>query len=175
MTFLPIVVRELRVRTRKRSTYWARVGIACVGLGLLLGTWSYLQILLAPLRRTGYYNYAQCYYAETPTFELFYFVIAFLALPAIGLYFSLRCRNFMVAFVASVTVGLAAPWLISLVWIWLAPVVSHFSGNPSEAMDSRYAVLLRIIFQGAFGALGYNWLLKKLEQRAFPLDRTGGA
>ena len=32
MTFLPIVVRELRVRTRKRSTYWTRIGIASAGL-----------------------------------------------------------------------------------------------------------------------------------------------
>jgi ABC-type transport system involved in multi-copper enzyme maturation permease subunit len=144
-------------------------------LGLLLGTWSYLQILLAPFRRTWPYNYALGYYAETSTFDLFYFAIAFLTVPAIGLYYSLRCRNFMVSFVASVSVGLIAPWLISLVWIWWAPAVSNSSTSTSEAMGSGYAVLLRIIFQGALGALCYNLLLKRLEQRSFPLERTGSA
>jgi ABC-type transport system involved in multi-copper enzyme maturation permease subunit len=32
MIFLPIVVRELRVRTRKRATYWTRVGVAGAGV-----------------------------------------------------------------------------------------------------------------------------------------------
>lgn len=40
MTFLPIVDRELRVASRKRSTYWSRVVAATVGLGI--GGWILL-------------------------------------------------------------------------------------------------------------------------------------
>jgi hypothetical protein len=40
MTFLPIVTRELRVASRKRSTYWVRSGAGLVVVGL--GTWLFL-------------------------------------------------------------------------------------------------------------------------------------
>jgi hypothetical protein len=41
MTFLPIVARELRVASRRRSTYWMRTGAALAIM--LIGTWSYLM------------------------------------------------------------------------------------------------------------------------------------
>jgi ABC-type transport system involved in multi-copper enzyme maturation permease subunit len=37
MTFLPIVQRELLEASRRRNTYWSRVGVAAAGL--LIGTW----------------------------------------------------------------------------------------------------------------------------------------
>src|SRR5688572_11159372 len=40
MTFLPIVVREMRVTARKRSTYWVRFTAAAIAL--LIGAWSFL-------------------------------------------------------------------------------------------------------------------------------------
>jgi ABC-type transport system involved in multi-copper enzyme maturation permease subunit len=40
MTFLPIVTRELRVASRRRSTYWLRTGATLVLI--LLGTWLFL-------------------------------------------------------------------------------------------------------------------------------------
>src|SRR5262249_11952150 len=42
MTFLPIVDRELRVASRRRSTYWIRAG-AATGV-MVLGTWSFLMM-----------------------------------------------------------------------------------------------------------------------------------
>ena len=42
MTFLPIVARELRVASRKRSTYWLRIG-AAVAI-LVLGSWFFLMM-----------------------------------------------------------------------------------------------------------------------------------
>ena len=34
MTVLPIVERELRVAARRRTTYWVRLAIALVGMGV---------------------------------------------------------------------------------------------------------------------------------------------
>ena len=40
MTFLPIVARELRIASRRRSTYWLRSGAALVVM--VIGTWFFL-------------------------------------------------------------------------------------------------------------------------------------
>jgi len=46
MTFLPIVVRELRVASRKRGTYWVRSGAALAVI--IAGTWLFLIMESAP-------------------------------------------------------------------------------------------------------------------------------
>src|SRR5438093_10190932 len=51
MTFLPIVARELRVASRKRSTYWVRLGAALVGLAV--AGWIMLMPFLPTPRQKG--------------------------------------------------------------------------------------------------------------------------
>jgi ABC-type transport system involved in multi-copper enzyme maturation permease subunit len=51
MTFLPIVVRELRVASRRRSTYWVR-SVAALAV-LVAGTWMFLMMQNAPPRVTA--------------------------------------------------------------------------------------------------------------------------
>src|SRR5207247_131141 len=46
MTFLPIVVRELRVASRRRGTYWHRLGAAM--LAIFLGGWIMLAMIREP-------------------------------------------------------------------------------------------------------------------------------
>ena len=46
MTFLPIVVRELRVAARRRSTYWVRTAAALAVL--IAGTWLFLMMQNSP-------------------------------------------------------------------------------------------------------------------------------
>ncbi len=46
MTFLPIVIRELRVASRRRGTYWVRSGAALAVL--IAGTWLFLIMQNAP-------------------------------------------------------------------------------------------------------------------------------
>src|SRR5215475_4386298 len=41
MTFLPIVARELRVASRRRVTYWVRIGAALAVI--IIGTWVFLM------------------------------------------------------------------------------------------------------------------------------------
>jgi ABC-type Na+ efflux pump permease subunit len=46
MTFLPIVARELRVASRRRSTFWGRAGAAAAVVAL--GVWSFLMMAREP-------------------------------------------------------------------------------------------------------------------------------
>ena len=46
MTFLPIVARELRVASRRRSTYWVRAGAALTVI--VAGTWFFLMMRERP-------------------------------------------------------------------------------------------------------------------------------
>jgi ABC-type transport system involved in cytochrome c biogenesis permease component len=48
MTFLPIVARELRVASRRRSTYWVRTGAALAVV--VLGCWLFFMMNEAPPR-----------------------------------------------------------------------------------------------------------------------------
>ena len=51
MTFLPIVTRELRVASRRRSTYWVRTG---AGLAVVMaGTWLFLMVQGQSAREIG--------------------------------------------------------------------------------------------------------------------------
>src|SRR5215468_7991158 len=51
MTFLPIVARELRVASRRRSTYWLRSAAALAMIGA--GTWLFLILQREPSRELG--------------------------------------------------------------------------------------------------------------------------
>jgi ABC-type Na+ efflux pump permease subunit len=53
MIFLPIVTRELRVASRRRSTYWLRTGATVVVL--FLGSWLFLLMQDQPPREVGAY------------------------------------------------------------------------------------------------------------------------
>ncbi|HSU53888.1 MAG TPA: ABC transporter permease subunit [Candidatus Dormibacteraeota bacterium] len=51
MTFLPIVGRELRVASRKRVTYWIRLGAALAVI--IIGTWVFLMMQREPADEIG--------------------------------------------------------------------------------------------------------------------------
>jgi ABC-type Na+ efflux pump permease subunit len=51
MTFLPIVSRELRLASRRRSTYWLRSGAALAIM--IVGTWLFLVLRGEPPRELG--------------------------------------------------------------------------------------------------------------------------
>ncbi|HEY0455729.1 MAG TPA: hypothetical protein VGE41_05105 [Verrucomicrobiae bacterium] len=48
MTFLPVVERELRIATRKRATYWARVGAAVAGVLIMMWAIMTVGALVSP-------------------------------------------------------------------------------------------------------------------------------
>jgi hypothetical protein len=86
------------------------------------------------------------------------------------LYFSLRCGNFITAYSASILVGLIAPWAASILLLW-----GRTYADLSEAIASVPALIYQILFQVTLGAIFWVVLWRRLERRAFPLERTGGS
>jgi ABC-type transport system involved in cytochrome c biogenesis permease component len=153
-------------------------------MALLLGIWCYLLVLFGPAGfyqpysswSSGYYRSYHPYDPVAPFFDVLYYAIAFLTAPGIGLYFSLRCRNFISAYAASILIALVAPWVMSILLIWGRPGAG-FAASPdlSEAMASVPALIYQIFFQVTLGAIFYGMLWSRLRSRTFPLERSVGA
>ena len=121
----------------------------------LLLVWLYLQSILGRYPDLG---------------RIVFFAVSALTLPVIGLYFSLRCRSFLAAFLMTLTVGLVLPMILGqfMTFCWWAifnlsqPLLAMSWAHPGAA----------VVELGLAG-----WLLAgtcgRLERRQFPLDRTG--
>jgi ABC-type transport system involved in multi-copper enzyme maturation permease subunit len=122
-------------------------------VGLLLGVWAYISSLEVENKD-----------AETISF----YAITFLTLPIVGLYYSLRCRNFITAFLASLAVGLLLPVVLpAMLWfVWGA-------GNYNAAFNGAIGPSGRAaVVQLLLAALCWDRLLTRLKKRNFPLERT---
>ncbi len=122
--------------------------------GLLLIVWAYLSGFLPYGSSAG---------------VILFFAVTFLSVPVFGLYFSLRCRTFIIAFLATLAVGLLLPLVLAaeLRSLWLAYVLSvpQFSWEMGPCVSAA-------ICQGLLAAFCWHRLYRRLKQRAFPLERT---
>ena len=117
--------------------------------GLLLGVWMYFSSVIMG-RAAG----AVAFYAAT-----------FFALPVIGLYFSLRCRSFLSAFLWTLMTGLLLPLLVPplLSALWLVQVgLFHWHIR----LSAREAFVQLLI-----AAFCWFRLHDRLKQRAFAFNR----
>ena len=123
-------------------------------VGMLLGIWSYFSTFLP---QTG-----------NPRGILFY-GCTFLTVPVIGLFFSLQARNFISAFLSTLTIGLFLPLFLPamLGWVWW---LYHDTGLGFawEFGPSLGGALCQLVF----AALSWTRLYQRLKRRAFPLERT---
>jgi ABC-type transport system involved in cytochrome c biogenesis permease component len=97
--------------------------------------------------------------------------VSFLAVPVFGLYFSLCCRNFITAFLATVTIGLLLPLMLSEVFAaihWAND--NSYSDFPWDMRPSWGGA----VCQGLLAVFCWGRLLLRLKKRAFPLERTEG-
>lgn len=129
---------------------------------LLISVWAYFSNLL-----TSHFNYGggdgAC---------IFFFAVTYVTVPVVGLYFSLRCRNFIAAFLLTLAVGMVFPLVAgAVVSAWLeitsqgyAVAYSARRGNPSW--------LLAAFIQIPLGGILAMRLLARLQRRDFPLDRV---
>jgi hypothetical protein len=121
--------------------------------GLLLGLWAYFMTLFPE------HNDAEliCFHA-----------ITFLALPIVGLYFSLRCRNFIAAFLSTLVVALLLPIAI----VTTLPWVSWFYGDANSYASTQFGPSLGAgIVQVIVAGFCLQALRSRLKRRAFPFTQ----
>lgn len=102
------------------------------------------------------------------------FAVTYLALPVIGLYFSVSCRHFIQAFLLTLAVVVIAPLLASGILHSSLHLVSR--SVTSGQLDFRIVGpgagaevnAIRLLFAALFGVLLY----RRLERRTFPLERS---
>jgi len=124
--------------------------------GLLLSVWAYCSTFLPNAGDVG--------------MGLF-FLTSFLTVPVFGLYFSLRCRNFITAFLVTVAMGLLLPLVLpqalrALWWTFFNPG-QDFSWEPRPSLSAA-------VCQVVLAVVCWDRLLVRLKNRAFPLERTEG-
>jgi ABC-type transport system involved in multi-copper enzyme maturation permease subunit len=115
--------------------------------GLLLGVWAYLSSF-TPGSLDGE--------------AIFFYAITYLTIPVVGLYFSLRCRNFITAFLSSLGAGLLMPLILPLLWRVSDPTSAVGIGS------SGPAAFVQLILAG----FCWSRLVDRLKKRNFPLDKT---
>jgi ABC-type transport system involved in multi-copper enzyme maturation permease subunit len=128
---------------------------------LLVAVWCFLTSLF------GFSNY----YGGAPDLQgVVYYLIGFLGVPVIGLYFSLACRTFLAALLATLGVGLfAAPILAS--WVWWFSGLSRGGGLvPSDDFLVNGPLLP---CQIALTVICWFGLSGRLKRRTFPVQRQG--
>jgi ABC-type transport system involved in multi-copper enzyme maturation permease subunit len=123
--------------------------------GLLLAVWAYLSTFLVGQSEAG---------------TVLFFLATFITMPVFGLYFSLLCRNFITAFLATVLVGLLLPLAVPAAlrafrYFWLNTDL----GFLWKLRPSPQAA----VCQGLLAVFCWDRLFFRLKQRAFPLERTG--
>ncbi len=124
--------------------------------GLLLGVWVYFGTLMPVDRDPG---------------VVIFFALTLLTVPVIGLYFSLLCRNFITAFLATLVVGLVMPFFLPALLFWY-PFEPGFRLLFWSLRWSHFG-LGTFLCQLILAACCWRGLYKRLRKRAFPMERTG--
>ncbi|HWX18649.1 MAG TPA: ABC transporter permease subunit [Candidatus Binatia bacterium] len=129
-------------------------------MGLLLGIWVYLSTIFgfAGLLNSG------------DAGGMLLFASTFLAVPVIGLYFSLRCRSFIAAFLSTLTIGMILPPVLAglleaLLWL-------SYGGGPVSNSEEWFPAGGAAFGQLVLAAVCWERLLTRLRRRAFPLEKT---
>ncbi len=130
-------------------------------LALLL-IWGYLNFSLSGLS-TGYGSNAGVY--SNSLVGMMYFLVSFVIIPVIGLYFSVRCRHYLVALLLTIGVAMVLPILLSAISQWLS-VRAGFGWEDGWQAAWFFQLLIAAYLNVA--------LHRKLERRQFPLERALG-
>jgi hypothetical protein len=133
--------------------------------GLLYAAWWFTQ----PAQPWYYHN-------KPPAVWLGYFAIIIPTLPFVGLYFSVRCRHYMIAVAATIGVGLFVPWITTRIF-WTILLLQdsrlRYALAHGQFQESPMAYLVTlngwppILFQTAIAAF-LSWALyRRLVERRF--------
>ncbi|MCX6925575.1 MAG: hypothetical protein NT154_20555 [Verrucomicrobia bacterium] len=125
--------------------------------GLLLAVWIYCSTFLP---------------GRSDAASVCFFVATFLTVPVFGLYYSLRCRNFLTAFMSTVVVGLFLPLVLGRVLLgmwWSLVLITGRSDSPEPEISSFWPAA---VCQMLLALWCWKRLHRRLEKRAFPLERV---
>jgi ABC-type transport system involved in cytochrome c biogenesis permease component len=129
--------------------------------GLLLVIWVYLSTFVPD---------------SSGARVILFFAVTFLSVPVVGLYFSLRCRNFITAFLATVGVGLLLPLILpdlaKVVWQAYVRTSAHFSWERFDVSWEMRPCVSAAVCQILLAAFYWNRLHRRLRKRGFPLQRS---
>jgi ABC-type transport system involved in multi-copper enzyme maturation permease subunit len=144
---------ENQIITGRLGGLWSQFAPA---VGLLLAVWAYCSTFMPNGGDAG---------------TVLFFLVSFLTVPVFGLYFSLRCRNFLTAFLATVGVGLVLPLVLPealrAMWYWLNLANSGLEFSWQVQPSGKAAIC-----QGILAVLCWDRLFLRLKKRAFPLERA---
>lgn len=115
---------------------------------LVLSGWLYLATILEP---------------EEDFPEIVFFAASFICLPVVGLYFSMRRKSLLAAFIGTLAVGLALPLIAAGAFSLYYSIASPFPGSFVSSNLLEFAALIELLM-AAFCARG---LYRCLKQREF--------
>ena len=124
-------------------------------MALLLGGWMYLSVALNHLHREFY--------------SIVFIAAAFTTVPVIGLYFSLRCRNFLTALIWTVLVGLIAPAILLTV---VRVAVTFLRGVLVLDLGGANFLFHPVVYQVIVASVLWLRLHQRLTQRRFATETT---
>jgi len=123
---------------------------------VLLGIWIYLETLRQP--------------AQGDFRGSWFFLVTFTIVPVIGLYFSVRCKSFIIAFLFT----LAFVFVIPMGFVMLVRFVAWLSSDMDSFFDGGADPRTQMwFFQLVLAGFLLRRLHHKLATRSFPLDNVG--
>jgi ABC-type transport system involved in cytochrome c biogenesis permease component len=144
---------ESQIISGRLGGLWSQFAPAA---GLLLTVWAYCSTFLPDKGDAG---------------TFLFFLVTFLTVPVFGLYFSLRCHNFLTAFLSTIAVALVLPLVLPealrAMWWWLNYASSGLNFSWEMRPSGRAAIC-----QGILAVLCWDRLFLRLKKRDFPLERT---
>jgi ABC-type transport system involved in multi-copper enzyme maturation permease subunit len=144
---------ESQIISGRLGGLWSQFAPA---VGLLLAVWAYFSIILP----SG---------GDAATY--LFFMVTFLTVPVFGLYFSLRCHNFLAAFLSTIAAGLVLPLVLPealrAMWWWVSSESSGQVFSWQMHPSGRAAIC-----QGILAVVCWDRLFLRLKRRAFPLERA---
>jgi hypothetical protein len=149
---------EKQIISGRLGGLWSQFAPAA---GLLLTVWAYCSTFQANRGDAG---------------TFLFFLVTFLTVPVFGLYFSLRCHNFLTAFLSTIAVALVLPLVLPealrAMWWWLKWWWLNYANSGLNFSWEMRPSVPAAICQGILAVLCWHRLFLRLKKRAFPLERT---
>jgi ABC-type transport system involved in multi-copper enzyme maturation permease subunit len=145
----------------------------CILWGRLLGIWG--QFLPALLVFAVVWLAVASFLrgSELVPLTLVYLAGGFVALPLVGLYFSLRCRTFVGALLLGLTVGWVLPYCGAELLRVMLMEGWQLTALPGDEIPLAWAeALLKLLLQFGVAAACFHRTCRRLERRQFDFDRA---